>query len=208
MQREDGSDMLAFCPVTKLEIAQGFSKTIQVHTEPTCGPCSGFGCPVCFGRGRVPRVVPWRVTVYAGNPFTWTSRLPYRGEGQGGVGGGANGDLYVELIPPGPHPLPQQGWDVNRMQWTTRQALRAGYTADLSGLWPAICPECWGYGCPVCDPVIIWPQGYTSVNASDYWLDLAPIESHDDIVTLELPGKGAPGRFGGLPGNLLLHFAI
>ncbi|MDX6272627.1 MAG: molecular chaperone DnaJ [Acidobacteriota bacterium] len=65
----------------------------------TCGTCRGTGrmiknpCETCRGAGRVERERQIEVKVPPG--VETGSRLPVRGEGEGGVQGGPAGDLYI-----------------------------------------------------------------------------------------------------------------
>ncbi|MDQ1610232.1 MAG: molecular chaperone DnaJ [Pyrinomonadaceae bacterium] len=65
----------------------------------TCGSCRGTGrmiknpCETCRGAGRVERERQIEVKVPPG--VETGSRLPVRGEGEGGVQGGPAGDLYI-----------------------------------------------------------------------------------------------------------------
>jgi molecular chaperone DnaJ len=67
----------------------------------TCGQCRGSGqiiktpCPVCRGEGRVEKTKMLEVKIPAG--VETGSRLRIIGEGEGGVGGGPAGDLYVVI---------------------------------------------------------------------------------------------------------------
>jgi molecular chaperone DnaJ len=66
-----------------------------------CPSCQGLGevitspCPRCKGRGGVHEVRELAVSIPAG--VDTGSRLRVRGEGEGGLNGGPNGDLYVVL---------------------------------------------------------------------------------------------------------------
>lgn len=71
----------------------------QVMTERVCPNCHGTGkiikekCPDCQGRGQVHKVHNLEVKIPAG--VNRGTRVCVRGEGEEGVNGGANGDLYL-----------------------------------------------------------------------------------------------------------------
>ena len=71
----------------------------QFQTVKTCSACGGSGsiikepCPKCDGSGRVRKHHKIKVNVPAG--VDNGSRLRMQGEGEGGVNGGSNGDLFI-----------------------------------------------------------------------------------------------------------------
>lgn len=71
----------------------------QFQTVKTCSACGGSGsvikepCPKCSGSGRVRKHHKIKVNVPAG--VDNGSRLRMQGEGEGGVNGGSNGDLFI-----------------------------------------------------------------------------------------------------------------
>jgi len=72
-----------------------------VMTSRPCGNCGGAGeaptvpCTTCRGGGRIPKKRTVTINVPAGVDDGTTLRL--RGEGEGGVRGGADGDLFVRV---------------------------------------------------------------------------------------------------------------
>jgi molecular chaperone DnaJ len=68
----------------------------------TCHACGGAGevvkdpCKACSGSGMKSRESKLKVKIPAG--VDSGQRLKMRGEGEPGVGGGPNGDLYVQII--------------------------------------------------------------------------------------------------------------
>lgn len=66
-----------------------------------CPACQGFGtviknpCHECYGEGRVRERKPLTIKIPAG--VADGTRIRLAGQGEAGVAGGANGDLYVEL---------------------------------------------------------------------------------------------------------------
>lgn len=73
----------------------------QVRTSRPCQACHGFGsvitnpCFECSGEGRVRRSRKLRIKIPAG--VDTGTRIQLTGEGEVGTGGGAAGDVYVEL---------------------------------------------------------------------------------------------------------------
>ena len=95
----------------KIRAAQGFF-TIQR----TCASCQGVGkviekpCKPCSGSGRVRRTKTLSVNIPAG--VEDGTRIRLSGEGEAGLNGAANGDLYIFVTIP-PHSLFQrQGPDI------------------------------------------------------------------------------------------------
>lgn len=80
----------------------------QVMTTAPCTACGGYGttipdpCPECTGEGRVRTRRTITIDIPAGVDTGTRIRLP--GEGEVGPGGGAPGDLYVEIVER-PHPV-------------------------------------------------------------------------------------------------------
>ncbi len=66
-----------------------------------CPSCNGYGtvikhpCHECYGEGRVRERKPLAIKIPAG--VADGTRIRLSGQGEAGVAGGANGDLYVEL---------------------------------------------------------------------------------------------------------------
>ena len=73
----------------------------QMMTESTCPVCNGSGkiikdkCPDCNGQGQVKHTHKLDVKIPAG--VNRGTRVCVRGEGEGGLNGGANGDLYLVI---------------------------------------------------------------------------------------------------------------
>lgn len=80
----------------QIRVAQGFFSLQQ-----TCPRCRGHGkiildpCRTCGGQGRVEQVRTLAVKVPAG--VDTGDRIRLSGEGEAGMGGGAAGDLYVQI---------------------------------------------------------------------------------------------------------------
>jgi molecular chaperone DnaJ len=73
-----------------------------------CHVCGGKGrkitkaCPVCAGRGKTPHTETLKVKIPRGADTG--SRVKLKGMGGAGVGGGASGDLFIEITVR-PHPV-------------------------------------------------------------------------------------------------------
>ena len=105
--RGSGSKGTTTCPVCH---GSGIQSSTQGSTrlQRTCQRCRGAGqlpgepCPTCAGRGRVLRTE--RVTVNIPPGAETGKRIRVPGKGEGGLQGGAAGDLYI--VPRvRPHPL-------------------------------------------------------------------------------------------------------
>lgn len=80
----------------QVSVGHGFFNMVQ-----TCGTCGGEGrivdkpCSECRGKGEVQRRKTLEVTIPSG--IDNDQRIRISGEGEPGVNGGPNGDLYVEV---------------------------------------------------------------------------------------------------------------
>ncbi|MDO5634449.1 MAG: molecular chaperone DnaJ [Micrococcus sp.] len=72
-----------------------------IMAQETCHTCQGFGstlpnpCGECSGQGRVRARTPLTVRIPAG--VDTGTRIHLAGRGEAGLGGGPNGDLYLEI---------------------------------------------------------------------------------------------------------------
>ncbi|MEH1894935.1 MAG: DnaJ C-terminal domain-containing protein [Nostoc sp.] len=95
--------------ISPQEAANGLEKEIEISHKETCGECSGLQkglntsiCETCGGQGRKQAIKKIKFSL-PGNlsmpgvikPMT---RLRIAGEGDAGIIGGENGDLYIYLI--------------------------------------------------------------------------------------------------------------
>jgi molecular chaperone DnaJ len=105
----------------------------------SCPECAGAGeiieqpCHRCRGAGRVKEKSKISITVPAG--VDSGSRLRLRGQGNAGVEGGPNGDLFIviELIP---HPtFRRNGKDVHSSATITYPQAALGAKIDVETLW-------------------------------------------------------------------------
>jgi len=105
----------------------------------TCPECGGTGelvehpCPRCRGAGRVKERSKISITVPPG--VDTGSRLRLKGQGNAGVGGGPNGDLFIviELIP---HPtFHREGKDIRSSASITYPQAVLGAKIEVETLW-------------------------------------------------------------------------
>jgi molecular chaperone DnaJ len=96
-----GQDLETNVEVTLEEAFSSTSRTIDLQGEQPCAACKGTGqiqnmpCSVCRGAGVVANVNRLEVKIPAG--VTTGSRVRISGKGQPGYGGGASGDLYLNV---------------------------------------------------------------------------------------------------------------
>ncbi|MBO7673322.1 DnaJ domain-containing protein [bacterium] len=97
--KQKGSDITTEVSITIAEANNGTTKIVNiVHTE-LCKRCkgrkfiNGSYCPDCAGTGEVSHVQKLTVTIPAG--VKNETKLRLTGEGNKGINGGENGDLYL-----------------------------------------------------------------------------------------------------------------
>lgn len=89
----------------------------QMRTQTTCSRCSGTGsivkeiCTRCGGRGRVRKAVRINLNIPAG--IDNGQRMTLSGEGEAGVNGGPNGDLYVSIRVRSHKIFRREGYDIH-----------------------------------------------------------------------------------------------
>lgn len=87
--------------ITLREAYAGTSRPFTVESSETCATCNGTGlangrvCPVCNGTGTIPKTRRLEISIPAG--VDTGSRVRLAGEGQPGIGGGPNGDLFLVI---------------------------------------------------------------------------------------------------------------
>lgn len=108
----------------------------QVMTSATCGTCQGFGtvipspCNECNGDGRVRSRRSLTIKVPAG--VSTGTRIQLGGQGEAGMGGGPQGDLYVEIrVNPDPSFL-REGDDLHVTLSVPMTAAALGTTLNLA----------------------------------------------------------------------------
>lgn len=100
-----GSDVEQPIDVTLEEAYRGSERAFTLQTQQPCPTCGGTGvqngstCPTCHGAGTVPKTKRLEVKIPAG--VKEGSRIRVSGEGNPGLAGGSNGDLYlvVHMVP-------------------------------------------------------------------------------------------------------------
>ncbi|MDQ3692540.1 MAG: DnaJ domain-containing protein [Chloroflexota bacterium] len=98
-QPRRGEDAEVAVEVTFDEAFHGTNRTVQLQTRETCPTCNGLGlvrettCPTCDGTGIVTRTKTLEVTIPPG--VATGSRIRVAGQGNPGVSGGPNGDVYL-----------------------------------------------------------------------------------------------------------------
>jgi len=102
-----GSDIESEIELSLRDAYAGGKRTLTLQTHVTCPRCHGTGndrgklCPECHGNGFVPQTKTLEVTIPAG--VRNGQRIRLAGQGEPGMGGGQNGDLYLVVhIAPDP----------------------------------------------------------------------------------------------------------
>jgi molecular chaperone DnaJ len=96
-----GQDYQTPVEITLEGVAQGTRRTVELAQAEVCGTCGGSGqqakasCLTCQARGEVTR--PQRVDVKIPAGVRDGARVRVAGEGGSGAGGGARGDLYLQV---------------------------------------------------------------------------------------------------------------
>ncbi|MBV8151179.1 MAG: J domain-containing protein [Candidatus Eremiobacteraeota bacterium] len=97
--RQRGQDLETTLDLTLREAYEGGSKSVALQIEDVCPRCSGTGtvgngiCPQCHGTGRVLDTKRFDVTIPKG--VREGQRIRLTAQGGAGIGGGANGDLFL-----------------------------------------------------------------------------------------------------------------
>jgi curved DNA-binding protein len=101
MGTERGQDIQGDILVTLEEAMRGSVRSVSVRHAVACDSCRGTGqrnrraCSACGGNGQVVKTETYQVKVPAG--VTEGQRLRLAGRGEAGMGGGAAGDLYLQV---------------------------------------------------------------------------------------------------------------
>lgn len=96
-----GRDLETNVEVTLEEAYSGTSRMINLQGEEPCAACKGTGriqnvaCSTCRGTGVAAKMSRLEVKIPAG--VVTGSRVRISGKGQAGYGGGASGDLYLNI---------------------------------------------------------------------------------------------------------------
>ena len=97
----NGQDLIADLEITTFEAVNGVSKTINVLQIEICPKCNGkkfvngTSCKHCDGKGEKTNYKKFTVKVPAG--VKNGSKIRLSGEGNLGINGGKNGDLYIKI---------------------------------------------------------------------------------------------------------------
>jgi molecular chaperone DnaJ len=116
-QIRHGQDLETNIEVTLEEAFSGTSRMIDLQGEQPCAACKGTGqiqnvtCSVCRGAGVVANVNRLEVKIPAG--VATGSRVRISGKGQPGYGGGAAGDLYLNVTVRPHNVFERQGDDLS-----------------------------------------------------------------------------------------------
>jgi molecular chaperone DnaJ len=109
-----GGDMESNVEITLEEAFNGTTRQINLQQEQPCAACGGTGqiqnlpCSVCRGSGVVSNLNRLEVKIPAG--VNTGSRVRVSGKGQAGNGGGAAGDLFLNITV-SPHTLYERQGD-------------------------------------------------------------------------------------------------
>ena len=110
----------------------------QVMTARPCPQCQGYGtliphpCPECAGEGRVR--TRRTITVKIPPGVDTGTRIQLTGEGEAGPGGGAPGDLYLEIVEAPHETFTRQGDDLHCTVSLPMTAAALGTTIALESL--------------------------------------------------------------------------
>jgi molecular chaperone DnaJ len=110
----------------------------QVMTARPCPQCQGYGtliphpCPECAGEGRVR--TRRTITVKIPPGVDTGTRIQLTGEGEVGPGGGAPGDLYLEIVEAQHETFTRQGDDLHCTVSLPMTAAALGTTIALESL--------------------------------------------------------------------------
>lgn len=98
----NGDDITTDVVISMLEAMNGVSKTVNVLSTQECTNChgrkfaNGYSCPVCDGLGTVSQHKKITVKIPANVKPNSKIRIP--SEGNPGMFGGKNGDLYLNVV--------------------------------------------------------------------------------------------------------------
>ena len=99
--RQRGQDLELDIEISLDDAFHGTSRRIDIQTPETCATCDGTGvlrqsrCPTCNGTGSISRAKTIEVKIPAG--VATGSRVRVAGQGGPGTGGGAHGDVWINV---------------------------------------------------------------------------------------------------------------
>lgn len=105
-QPKRGEDIITDIEISIFDVLNGTTKTINMLQTQICPACKGHNfingasCHVCNGSGKISNYKKFSVKIPAGTKDG--SKIRLAGEGEAGINGGINGDLYllIHLIEP------------------------------------------------------------------------------------------------------------
>ncbi len=95
----NGSDITLCVTIDYFEALIGTKRTVNISKTSPCQKCSGYKfannqkCPYCFGSGQI--VENKKITLKIPPKIKDGTKLRIKGEGQTGINGGKDGNLYV-----------------------------------------------------------------------------------------------------------------
>ena len=98
----NGDNIVTDVVITMVEALSGVSKTVNILSSTECTNCHGrpfannMKCPVCDGTGAVSQHKKITVKIPANVKPNSKIRIP--SEGNAGMYGGKNGDLYLNVV--------------------------------------------------------------------------------------------------------------
>ncbi len=99
---QNGANLKYNMALDAYEALYGVTKKIQIKKDEVCKVCNGKGfinttrCNQCEGSGKRIVLKPLTVTIPAG--VETGKMIIVKGEGDPGMNGGSNGDLYIEIL--------------------------------------------------------------------------------------------------------------
>jgi molecular chaperone DnaJ len=99
--KQKGQDLDVGIELSFDDAFNGTSRRLDIQTPETCSTCGGTGvvrqsiCPICNGSGNTTKAKTIEVKIPAG--VTTGSRVRVAGQGGPGTGGGANGDVWINV---------------------------------------------------------------------------------------------------------------
>ena len=98
----NGENITTDVVITMLEAINGVSKTVNILSTQECSNChgrkfaNGYNCPVCDGMGTISQHK--KITVKIPPNVKPNSKIRIPSEGNQGMYGGKNGDLYLNVV--------------------------------------------------------------------------------------------------------------
>lgn len=103
-----GNDLWMLLRINSNDVENGCEREVEINHKETCSQCNGSGkincrdCEVCSGKGRIQVSKTIKITLPSNSEapgiINANTRLKIPAEGDAGIMGGENGDLYIQLI--------------------------------------------------------------------------------------------------------------